>query len=747
MADDYHQIVNSHEVSDSSGLKIPRARAIAAAIEQRRDFSIVGLRKRSDPNAEFIVVDVESDEIPPNNTYGIKFRERLALRIPEDQKALVDVRALRKAFPVLPHQNRINAGDAPSLCLYFEPPLSVLRTWTPQSFLRRIQWWLVKTARGELHPADQPVEQLFFVSKYELILPFDFATTSKSAQTRFVVTDANKRSDGGTTFILSAIRAGNAPKSSATFIELTLSPIVHGVVEPDPSTLGELDDLLRRRGTNLFTPLKNALRERVGNAGAVITSDDPFTIFLLHVPICRAEGSPPDRIINRAFLADAGALKLGLDTGALFTHEGKYFNGIGILDQPTVTAWRSQSVQPMDVLIENDTAAARRQSGIQDAGPAGVLVGAGSLGGAMLNLWSRSGWGKWTIIDKDHIKPHNLSRHTAYFQHLGYPKAAAVAELHGAAMRDSDFTSVFGDALDASNEAVAAALSGAALVVDASTTLEYPRQASSNGVLARHVSVFVTPTGNSGVLLAEDAKRSLKLRTLEAQYYRAIIQNDWGGEHLAGDLSTFWSGASCRDISMVMPYSRITAHASTLAEQVQFAAIEEDALIRIWDRRPDTGDVVSHAVLAHPERLMKFGKLDLFIDDGVERQLRELREANLPNETGGVLLGYYDFNIDAVVIVCGLPAPPDSKSRPGFFERGTSDLVDAVNEATRRTAGVVGYVGEWHSHPRGHSAKPSGDDIIQLVHLSFGMANDGLPALQLIVGEKDIQIIQGIAAP
>jgi hypothetical protein len=67
-----------------------------------------------------------------------------------------------------------------------------------------------------------------------------------------------------------------------------------------------------------------------------------------------------------------------------------------------------------------------------------------------------------------------------------------------------------------------------------------------------------------------------------------------------------------------------------------------------------------------------------------------------------------------------------------------------VNEAAARTAGIVGYVGEWHSHPRGHSANPSPDDLIQLAELSLGMHADGLPALQLIVGESDIQVLQGM---
>ena len=56
---------------------------------------------------------------------------------------------------------------------------------------------------------------------------------------------------------------------------------------------------------------------------------------------------------------------------------------------------------------------------------------------------------------------------------------------------------------------------------------------------------------------------------------------------------------------------------------------------------------------------------------------------------------------------------------------------------------MVGYIGEWHSHPPGHSASPSRDDIEQLVHLTLGMAEDGLPAIQLIVGEQDLHLLQG----
>ena len=95
-------------------------------------------------------------------------------------------------------------------------------------------------------------------------------------------------------------------------------------------------------------------------------------------------------------------------------------------------------------------------------------------------------------------------------------------------------------------------------------------------------------------------------------------------------------------------------------------------------------------------------------------------------------------------VVAALPAPIDSKASPVSFERGVAGLTESVAEASRRTAGMVRYVGEWHSHPRGHSAAPSTDDMVQLVHLTLGMSDDGLPAVQLIVGETDIQVLQGV---
>lgn len=741
----YHELANVVVIEDADTLIIPRAKGLLKAVQHQRDYSLVQLLRYpidGTPTLECLIVDVECDGVPPKNSFGIQYRERLALCVPNDPKKLIEVLALRQDFPFLMHQNQGAPGAPASLCLYFEPPAAVMRTWTPLAFLRRIQWWLEKSARGELHPADQPVEHLFFASKYELVLPWNLEELRKNPVLRFGVVRRPERSDGGLTCFLEAIPDGGAKAKTTAHIELTLPPIVHGFVERDPVTLGQLADLLSRREVDLISPLQLALQERVPESGAAESADDNGAVILLHIPLCREASAEPDGVAHRAFLVPVGALELGVAIGALFIHEKRYYKDMMNVQVPMT--WQEQPILPMNVLMQNDAAAARSQSGIEDGGAAGVLIGAGSLGSALLNLWGRSGWGRWTVIDEDHVKPHNLSRHSAYAQHIGESKATVVAELHAAIMEGAtEILPLVADACDFTQEPVSHAFNDSALVVDASTSLEYPRAASTSDVLPRHISVFVTPNGNAAVLLSEDVKRTIRLRSLEAQYYRALIQSDWGRDHLTGRTGTFWSGASCRDISVVMPYSRILSHASTLAEQIQMAAVREDALIRIWQRDPLFGGVEVHDVRAIPEQRITLGEFDLFIDGGLEQQLRDWRQQGFPNETGGVLLGYYDFNIKAVMVVAALPAPPDSKASPSSFERGIMGLAEAVNDAATRTAGMVGYIGEWHSHPPGHSAAPSQHDLFQLIHLALGMADDGLPAVQLIVGEHDLQVLQG----
>src|SRR5690349_6298303 len=103
---------------------------------------------------------------------------------------------------------------------------------------------------------------------------------------------------------------------------------------------------------------------------------------------------------------------------------------------------------------------------------------------------------------RDNVNPPTLVRHVAFAQHGGEPKCDVVSELCGAATDGASVaTAVRGDACDVATPAVKEALTASKLVVDASAALEFPRLASCHDDLPRHVSAFVTPSGNGAVLM------------------------------------------------------------------------------------------------------------------------------------------------------------------------------------------------------------------------------------------------------
>lgn len=743
----FHALDDAKEIAGAD-LTLTRAKALHDAVRQNRDFDLVGaFRGKATPEAaagEIIVVDVSCDGVPPSNAAGIDFTERLALCVPEDTSSLVEVLALRVRFPLLMHQNSVLPGRPPSLCLYQEPPRSVARTWTAASLLKRIQVWIEGSARGTLHAADQPVEQLFFVSPYELILPWNFESLLADKKAKFWVVRGPERSGKGGTFFLEGSAERKAERT-ASLVSLTLPAVVHGRVETDFGTLGQLADALSARGVHLLNALTSEIEARVG-AGIEVGQDEPATVLLMRVPIVRAEGESPSKIAHRAYFLNAGMLKLGAAMGTIYAHDGRYYKEAkaSFIQPQEKTEWRSQTILPMEVLQCLDRPVARSQSGLASEGPAGAMIGAGALGSALLDMWTRAGWGEWSIIDNDHIKPHNLVRHQADAFLIGVSKAEAAVHHIRSVMQDATrATAVAADACDLNDAKVVDVLRSSKLVLDASTTLDYPRLVSTRDDVGRNASVFVTPSGRGGVLMLEDADRKKRLRTLEAQYYRAILTYNWGTDHLDGNRGTFRSGASCRDISMVMPYSDIVRHAAVFADQLPRLSELPEAAIRVWSCDAESGAISAQRIDVVEELQLRFGGLDLFLDVGVYDKMKSLRKERLPNETGGILLGYHDFNVNAVVVVDALSAPTDSEASPGSFERGLEGVTDTVVEARRRTAGVVGYIGEWHSHPRGHSAHPSGDDKFQLAYLTLGLALEGLPAVMLIVGNDELCALQG----
>ena len=84
-----------------------------------------------------------------------------------------------------------------------------------------------------------------------------------------------------------------------------------------------------------------------------------------------------------------------------------------------------------------------------------------------------------------------------------------------------------------------------------------------------------------------------------------------------------------------------------------------------------------------------------------------------------------------------LKAPRDSKGTPAAFVRGVYDLPESIKEIERKTGGLIGYVGEWHTHPMGGS-ELSYIDRIAVRNLRAILDPVRLPTLVTIVTPDDI---------
>ena len=125
-------------------------------------------------------------------------------------------------------------------------------------------------------------------------------------------------------------------------------------------------------------------------------------------------------------------------------------------------------------------------------------------------------------------------------------------------------------------------------------------------------------------------------------------------------------------------------------------------------------------------------------DDVLVDRVACLRAASLPNETGGVLIGTHDLSRRIVYVVDVVPSPPDSEEWPTLYIRGAEGLKDEVMSISDSTAGSLGYVGEWHTHPDGAGILPSADDRKVFAWVSEHLVPDGYPPLIAIVGQDRV---------
>lgn len=712
-------------------LRSTAARELASSLGARIIAFATLIELRQDGHLDVVVFDVDV-EVPRSPVHDIRECERIAAVFGSDGSAAPVVYALRRDFPLVSHLNLGEQELPRSICLYAARFEEVRRRWTPARFVEEIRRWLALTARDELHQPDQPLEPLFLATIGDVLLPSWARAPDDPAWEAAPPIALAKRSPPNEPYILVS-RAAAANQPGFVVSRHTLKPQHHSIVRNTPTTLAALCAIFAEGGTDLITELRQRLREWKLNQSAMLAHQ---VIVLAFVPRSRDRAGPVERtdVVCAHVLCSGRELgvRLGVwesaepEAGLLLVHaapRGLDTLAIGLLNV-------SFFPTPDDLARLND----------QEASDQRILcIGAGALGSQVAMNFARAGFGRWTIVDHDWLRPHNLARHGAGGVAVGFRKAFVVAtELDGLSDGGERHHHLSARLADPN---VQSALDGHDLVLDLSASASVSRSIARTNTIRRALCAFVTPSGADLIVFAEDRERTIRLDQIEFAYLRAVHRDPELAGHLTSPRHERYA-QGCTDVSSRIRQDRMCAHAGIATGAVREFTEGDAARAVVWRLRDDWS-VARVDIDLWPPRSMTVGPWRISTDQWVVEQLRSMRRDRLPNETGGVVVGAFDFEHRVIHIADVLPAPRDSVETPTGFVRGHRGLQAQVATIASATRGELEYLGEWHSHPAGASTRPSRDDAVLLGWVSQHLARNGTPAVMLIVGDHEIRVLIG----
>ena len=736
------------ELVDDDALKTTKARELVLAL-RRGNLSFVSLvecrRVSPAPLVEAVVFEVEVER-SRELAHDIRKIERICIQFSQEDSLSPEVTALRTDFPLVPHVN-IGRQEFPrSLCLYGEPYSETRLKWTPLRFIERTREWLSLTAKGALHADDQPLEPLLPLAIDRLIVPGHFfESTTDEPSPIYITSIGDERS---TSYLASLEPPQRGFALEAIGILLRNPPQMHGNISIIPSTLSELHDFLARGGSDLIGDLRSRLRMWY-EKGLIAANREKKLWLVITYALQRSPGGPVEATGTWGFVVASPISAVGESLGLWSISKGEVAIHLSGID-PTKRG-ENLRVEMFDPISNFTPRRAAQLNGFDlEHSHKAVMVGQGALGSQLFANLMRSAFAQWTLVDDDILLPHNLARHALPGSAVGWNKALAVAAFANSTISENETAkAIAANVLTPGSQtgALQEAFGASDLLIDASASVAVARHLSRDvKSTARRLSTFISPSGLDSVLLCESANRNAPLDWVEMQYYRAVVQDPKMAMHLENRAHTIRYARSCRDVSSRISQDAIAIHAGILSRGVRSATLDKDGVIRIWRINSDDLSVEAHQYPVTDAIEFVIGDWTIVTDRVLISGLSAARAKQLPNETGGILLGSVDSTRKLVYVVDTVLSPSDSIEWPASYIRGYEGLNASLEQVRAKTLGNLDYVGEWHSHPDGCSCKPSTDDLKALAIIAEGMAAEAVPAVMVIIGqESNIEVLVGQA--
>jgi hypothetical protein len=693
-------------------------------------------------------IDIELDVcLPQRPKYDIHRVEGVRVIISDDSSIGIGCLAIRDDFPLVPHLNLSLVDGKRSICLYERSWSEESIQWSASGYVERIRVWMSDSACGNVHRFNQQLEPIIASSSETLVLPKIERRGANQCWVEYYYAYRFEHStdSAGSYFIArrNKIAGGDEKLKPIPFLIFECAPQNHGVIHTKPNNLLELSQMACSEEFIFVNSVAQQIKNNNLFSKDVNYAQNVFLAIVVLLPKTRNDGEPVENVECRAFYPDMTCGKFCDELGiASMGPDGIYrqlvlFN----VDAEKLKHVRINMANVLPYATPRDAALANYEN--DSNAEHFIAVGIGAIGSQVIANLVRSGYSEWSLVDNDVLCPHNVYRHHFGSEFVGLGKAASMA-LYISAFYDVDnhVKDYMCDITKPStySDGFINSLANCSAILDFTASISASRYISRRFPLnARRISVFLNPTGADCILLCEDKERRLKQEWLEANYYRACALDSRLRGHLLVSMPEreYRYGTSCRDVSTRMPQDYFSMFSGIASRTIKHLVRNNTGEIVVYRFSENEGSLNRITIPVPDPISILISNWEISILPSVLSDLFHCRMDKLPSETGGVLLGVCDPVNKYIMITHYISAPEDSSASAGFFVRGCKGLLSLVRGFSDATLGNMKYVGEWHSHPRGHDATPSRTDLEAIDELSENMDADNMPTIMVIVGDKE----------
>lgn len=344
-----------------------------------------------------------------------------------------------------------------------------------------------------------------------------------------------------------------------------------------------------------------------------------------------------------------------------------------------------------------------------------VFIGAGALGSKLLFHYARSGNFNLKAIDNDTFSPHNVVRHDLFMESSGKNKAKAVIEKIKAFLDDNGSLQFHTGSIFNYDSKL---LDGYSWLIDTSASLNVQNWLVNSKLnnIPNRARAEIAYKGNLGFLYIEGVNQNPRIDDLVNYVYflgtKINTVSEWlikeNEKNEGNDYDIVDIGIGCNSPTVIMPNDSMSFHASIFSKilnnEFDRKEIKENGFINISYISNNGFDINSNSFLVPPfdvfECCNNSGweiRIVVNVLDKIKLEAKKYKR----RETGGIFIGICNYKTKTIHVFDTIMAPSDSKHSTVYFYRGIENIPEQVKQIKEVTGGMIGYIGEWHTHPMG----------------------------------------------